>query len=91
MNLVDRWPLAGAEDVRDALLAAYADPRRGYHDTQHLREVLDRLDELEAAGERFDRSPCGWRPGSTTACTTDGPAPRSARRSGPRPPWPAPA
>jgi predicted metal-dependent HD superfamily phosphohydrolase len=43
--------------VRDALLAAYADASRGYHDTRHLTEVLDRLDELAAAGERFERLP----------------------------------
>ena len=46
VHLPDRWPLAGATDLRDALLAAYADPARGYHDTRHLTEVLDRLDEL---------------------------------------------
>jgi predicted metal-dependent HD superfamily phosphohydrolase len=44
--LPDRWPLPGAADLRDALLAAYGDPARGYHDTRHLTEVLDRLDEL---------------------------------------------
>lgn len=44
--LEDRWPLPDAADVRDALLAAYAHPARGYHDTLHLTEVLDRLDEL---------------------------------------------
>ena len=44
--LPERWPLPGAPDLRDALLAAYADPTRGYHDTRHLTEVLDRLDEL---------------------------------------------
>ena len=54
MTLADRWPLEGAEDVRDALLAAYADPSRGYHDALHLTEVLDRLDDLAAAGEVFD-------------------------------------
>ena len=32
--------------VRDLLLAAYADPRRGYHDLRHLEEVLDHLDVL---------------------------------------------
>ncbi len=56
-------PTAGrstdAHDVRDALLAAYADPGRGYHDTLHLTEVLDRLDELAAAGEEFDRATRG--------------------------------
>ena len=34
-----------AEVVRDALLAAYGDGARGYHDLRHLTEVLDRLDE----------------------------------------------
>lgn len=56
-GLRDRWPLPGAHDVRDALLAAYADPARGYHDTLHLTEVLDRLDELADAGEAFDAVP----------------------------------
>jgi predicted metal-dependent HD superfamily phosphohydrolase len=48
------WPLAGADDLRAELLAAYADPARGHHDTRHLREVLERLDELAAAGAEFD-------------------------------------
>ncbi|WP_246142452.1 HD domain-containing protein [Nocardioides rubriscoriae] len=43
--------------MRDALLAAYADPERGYHDTTHLTEVLERVDELAAAGVRFDHLP----------------------------------
>jgi predicted metal-dependent HD superfamily phosphohydrolase len=51
----ERWPLAEHDDVREALLAAYADPTRGYHDTLHLTEVLDRLDELDTAGAGFDR------------------------------------
>jgi predicted metal-dependent HD superfamily phosphohydrolase len=55
VDLVDRWPLPAGTDERDALLAAYADPARGYHDTRHLTEVLDRLDELADAGEPFDR------------------------------------
>ena len=50
--LSDRWPLPDATDARDALLAAYAHPARRYHDTRHLTEVLDRLDELP---DRFDR------------------------------------
>jgi predicted metal-dependent HD superfamily phosphohydrolase len=54
MELAERWPLAGLEHVRDALLAAYADPGRGYHDSLHLAEVLARLDELTAAGVSFD-------------------------------------
>ncbi|MGC4110639.1 MAG: hypothetical protein QM747_09495 [Nocardioides sp.] len=53
-DLAERWPLAELADVRDALLAAYDDPSRGYHDTLHLSEVLGRLDELAAAGVAFD-------------------------------------
>jgi predicted metal-dependent HD superfamily phosphohydrolase len=55
-ELAARWPLTGADDVRDELLAAYADPARGYHDIRHLTEVLDRLDELAEAGTSFDRT-----------------------------------
>jgi predicted metal-dependent HD superfamily phosphohydrolase len=51
------WPLDDAPDLRDALLAAYADPSRGYHDVRHLAEVLERLDELAAAGTTYDRTP----------------------------------
>ena len=54
-DLPARWPLSGAAAVCDELLSAYADPARGYHDTRHLTEVLDRLDELAEAGARFDR------------------------------------
>lgn len=54
MHLSDRWPLPDAHRVRDALLAAYADPARGYHDSQHLTEVLDRLGELADHDTRFD-------------------------------------
>ena len=50
MDLSDRWPLPGSGALRDDLLAAYADPARGYHDTRHLHEVLTRLEELAAAG-----------------------------------------
>jgi len=57
MTLSDRWPLDAGHDLRDALLAAYGDPSRGYHDTLHLTEVLDRLDDLAEAGERFPRLP----------------------------------
>lgn len=48
MDLASRWPLPDAVDLRDALLAAYAEPTRGYHDQRHLSEVLDRLEELSA-------------------------------------------
>jgi len=57
MDLADRWPLPNSPDVRDALLAAYADPARGYHDLRHLAEVLDRLDELAASGMTYDVTP----------------------------------
>ena len=57
MELADRWPLQGAEDVRDRLLEAYGDASRGYHDQRHLTEVLDRFDELAVAGETFARLP----------------------------------
>jgi predicted metal-dependent HD superfamily phosphohydrolase len=54
-DLAARWPLGeDLTEVRDDLLTAYATDR-GYHDTRHLAEVLDRLDELRAAGESFDR------------------------------------
>nr|WP_228501288.1 hypothetical protein [Nocardioides agariphilus] len=53
-DLAARWPLGDdLADVRDELQAAY-DGDRGYHDTRHLTEVLDRIDELAAAGEEFD-------------------------------------
>lgn len=45
-SLSGRWPLDGLLDLRDELLAAYAAEGRSYHDTRHLTEVLDRLDEL---------------------------------------------
>ena len=54
VDLGDRWPLAGCDGLRDELVSAYAAPTRGYHDTRHLTEVLDRLDELSAAGVAYD-------------------------------------
>ena len=45
-NLADRWPLDDLVGVRDELLASYAADGRSYHDTRHLTEVLDRLDDL---------------------------------------------
>lgn len=53
VDLSDRWPLPEAPELRDELLAAYSEPSRSYHNTQHLTEVLDRLDELAAAGVDF--------------------------------------
>ena len=44
MSLEDRWPLPDHRDLRDELLSAW--DRSGYHDLLHLREVLDRLDQL---------------------------------------------
>lgn len=43
--------------MRDALLEAWADPSRAYHDLRHLTEVLDRLDVLADAGEGFPDVP----------------------------------
>ena len=57
MTPADRWPLDGQDALRDALLAAYGDAGRGYHDLRHLAEVLDRLDELATHGERFRALP----------------------------------
>ena len=54
MDLSDRWPLPDCPDLGDELVAAYADPSRGYHDTRHLAEVLTRLDELADAGTDYD-------------------------------------
>ena len=57
MDLSDRWPLTDAPGLRDALLTAWAEPTRRYHDVRHLGEVLDRLDELAADGVGYDRLP----------------------------------
>ncbi|GAB2887335.1 HD domain-containing protein [Nocardioides pacificus] len=53
-RLHETWPLPAAGPLRDALLASYSDPARGYHDLRHLTEVLDRVEELAEAGELFD-------------------------------------
>ncbi len=58
-RLIASWPLAEGRAVRDSLVEAYSDPARGYHDTQHLSEVLARLDELAENGTLFDRVPVG--------------------------------
>ena len=57
MDLSQRWPVARADTVRDALLEAYGDTARGYHDLRHLTEVLERLEELASNGEPFDALP----------------------------------
>jgi predicted metal-dependent HD superfamily phosphohydrolase len=43
------WPLPLRTDLRDRLLDAWA-TGRGYHDTRHLTEVLDRIGELGGSG-----------------------------------------
>lgn len=59
MDLLSWWPLSSADDVRDELLAAYADPARGYHDIRHLTEVLTRIDEIAVSRFGFDRVSVG--------------------------------
>ena len=56
-DLISAWPLDAGHDVRDEVLAAYADPERGYHDTTHLAEVLGRVEALAEAGTTFQRLP----------------------------------
>ena len=51
------WPLPGERALGAQLVAAYAHPERGYHDTRHLAEVLQRLQELCGHGETFDLMP----------------------------------
>ena len=49
------WPerLRDRTDLRDALLAAYAEPHRSYHTTRHLAEVLANVEGLlPASGPR---------------------------------------
>lgn len=60
MHLADRWPLPQEAELRDALLAAYADPARRYHDTRHLTEVLDRLEELPGEVDRLAVTLAAW-------------------------------
>jgi predicted metal-dependent HD superfamily phosphohydrolase len=51
MDLIERWPLPGRPELRDRLLAAYGEERRGYHDLTHLAEVLDHVETLAAAAD----------------------------------------
>jgi predicted metal-dependent HD superfamily phosphohydrolase len=53
-DLRARWPLAGADDLRDRLLAAYGAPGRGYHDLTHLAEVLAHVDLLADEADDLD-------------------------------------
>jgi predicted metal-dependent HD superfamily phosphohydrolase len=57
MELPQHWPLADADPLRDELIAAYDAPGRYFHDTDHLRGVLDRLVQLASAGAPFDPVP----------------------------------
>jgi len=57
MSLAERWPLPDHHELRDELLAAWDRP--GYHDLLHLTEVLDRLDQLGAAGAEVDSTIVG--------------------------------
>lgn len=54
MELPQHWPLPEATELLGEILAAYDEPTRRYHDRRHLAEVLDRIEELRAEGERFD-------------------------------------
>ncbi|RBM17795.1 metal-dependent phosphohydrolase [Streptomyces sp. PT12] len=52
--LLDRFaalPEAPGTGVGEALLRCWSEPHRRYHTRAHLAAVLDRLDELTAAGE----------------------------------------
>lgn len=53
----EHWPITGADALCEALVAAYREPGRGYHDERHLDEVLARLDELAAADVAFEDRP----------------------------------
>ncbi len=57
MSLAQRWPLPDHHELRDELIAAWDRP--GYHDQLHLTEVLDRLDQLAAAGAQIDATVVG--------------------------------
>lgn len=60
MSVVDlllAWPLPGARELGARLVASYAHPSRGYHDGRHLAEVLERVHELSAHEDEFDRMP----------------------------------
>ena len=49
------WPLSGDEALREDLLDAWDRP--GYHDLQHLADVLGRLAELAEAGVDYPHLP----------------------------------
>ena len=55
-------PAADVEGAGMDLLRRWSEPHRGYHDVRHLAEVLDRLAELDDAGERVpvEAEPAAW-------------------------------
>lgn len=55
VDLLLAWPLPCAQALGAQLVAAYDHPDRRYHDTRHLREVLERVHEMSAQGVEFDR------------------------------------
>jgi predicted metal-dependent HD superfamily phosphohydrolase len=57
VDLLLAWPLPGARELGSRLVACYAHPDRGYHNAQHLVEVLERIRELSVQGAEFDRLP----------------------------------
>lgn len=48
------WPLPDAHRVRDAVIEAYDEPHRHYHDVRHLDEVLLRVGEICGAEAALD-------------------------------------
>jgi predicted metal-dependent HD superfamily phosphohydrolase len=62
VELLESWPLGGAVELRDRLLAAYGDPSRGYHDRQHLAEVVAHLDLLRGELPRPEMEAMQWPP-----------------------------
>lgn len=57
LSLHSLWPLEGAEELRDELIAAHRAPERRFHDAGYLLAVLTRLDELALSGTPYDRLP----------------------------------
>jgi predicted metal-dependent HD superfamily phosphohydrolase len=52
-RLLRRWAevLPNHPEIGEELLGRYAEPHRRYHTTQHLADVLDRIDELAGGSE----------------------------------------
>jgi predicted metal-dependent HD superfamily phosphohydrolase len=57
VDLLLAWPLPGARELGARLIASYDHPARGYHNAQHLAEVLARINELSVRGAEFERMP----------------------------------